>query len=73
MTFKEYLAGRKPRNDSQGDFVRLALRDQDMPAIESLRQLTSYLRGSVTLSDWIEPGSRVWADYAKAATRAENA
>jgi hypothetical protein len=71
MTFREYLAARKPRNDVQGDFVRLALRDDDMPAIQSLRQLTSYMRGSATLSDWIEPGSRLWADYAKAAIRAE--
>jgi hypothetical protein len=71
MTFKEYLAARRPRNDAQGDFVRLALRDENMPAIQSLRQLTSYLRSSATLSDWIEPGTRVWADYAKAAIRAE--
>ena len=67
MTFREYLAARKPRNDVQGDFVRLVLRDDDLPAIQSLRQLTSYMRGSATLSDWIEPGSRVWADYVKAA------
>jgi hypothetical protein len=71
MTFREYLAARRPRNDVQGDYVRLALLDKDMPAIQSLRQLTSYMRGSATLSDWIEPGSRVWADYAKAAIRAE--
>jgi len=71
MTFRGYLAARKPRNDIQGDFVRLALRDEEMPALQSLRQLTSYMGGSATLSDWIEPGSRVWADYAKAAIRAE--
>ena len=71
MTFREYLVARKPRNDLQGDFVRLVLRDGDMPSIQSLRQLTSYMRSSATLSDWIGPGSRVWADYAKAAIRAE--
>ena len=71
MTLREYLAARKPRNDNQGDFVRLVLRDEDMPAIQSLQQLTLYMRGGATLSDWIEPGSRVWADYARAAIRAE--
>ena len=35
MTFKEYLAARRPRNDVQGDFVRLVLRDDDLPAIQS--------------------------------------
>ena len=73
MTFREYLAARKPRNDFQGDFVRLVLRDDDMPAIQSLRQLTAYVRGSPTLSSWIEPGSRVWADYAKGSDQAEKA
>ena len=72
MTFSEYLAVRKPRNDLQGDFVRLALRDENMHAIQSLPQLKSYMRGSATLSDWIEPGRRVWADYVKAVVRAEN-
>ena len=63
MTFNEYLAGRKPTNDTRGDFVRLAQRDEFMPEISSLRQLSAYVRASAALSGWIEPASRVWRDY----------
>ena len=39
MTFKEYLAGRKPRFDARGDFTRLALADVLMPDVQSWIEL----------------------------------
>jgi hypothetical protein len=70
-TFRQYLAARKPRNDSPGAFVPLALRDHDMPAIQSLRQLKAYVSGRAALSPFFEPASQVWAEYAGAASKAE--
>lgn len=73
MTFREYLAARKSVSDSRGDFVRLALRDGDLPDIQSLRQLTAYMRGNGALSDLIEPASLFWAAYANAEIKRDNA
>lgn len=70
-TFNQFLAARKSKSDRQGDFVRLALRDKDFPAIHSLQQLTAYVRGSTTLSEWSEPATLVWIEYARAAAKAD--
>lgn len=62
VTFKDYLAGRKTGYDAQGDFVRLAMSDPDLPDITSLEELTAYIerRGGFHA---VEAGRAVWEDY----------
>jgi len=71
MDFREYLSQRKPKYDPEGDFVRLSLRDHDLPDIHSLRQLTGYMSERTALESLIGPARKVWADYVKLAKRQE--
>lgn len=71
MTFREYLAYRKPTNDRLGDFVRLALREDAMPDISSSQELLSFVRASRTLAEWTEEAALAWIAYKVLVNRTE--
>ncbi len=60
MTFREFLAGRKPSFDVRGDFTRLALADSAMPDARSWIELRYYLEGRGTPQGQIEAGESLW-------------
>ena len=63
MTFKEYLANRVARENPQGDFVRDARADRQLPDVATWPELHSYLRSIRAGSETIEAGRLVWQSY----------
>ncbi len=68
MTFKEYIAARKPTSDSAGDLARLASWDS-FPDMSTVKELEAYVIahfGTGSLSDAVPD---LWKTYASAAKR----
>jgi hypothetical protein len=63
MTFKEYIEKRPPKYDAQGDFVRMAKSNGDLPDVTSWRELKSHMEKSGTPSQVLEAGEAVWSKY----------
>ncbi len=63
MTFKEYIRKRPPKYDVQGDFVRMAKANSELPDVTSWRELKAHMEKSGTPSHVIEAGELVWSKY----------
>ncbi len=66
MTFRKFLASRKPRYDAPGDFMRMAQSHEDLPEVTTWSQLRAYMEAKGTPPRVLEAGEDVWADYHKA-------
>lgn len=63
MTFKEYLSERKAGHDAAGDFVRLAIADQNMPDVTSWVELAAFMKPRQDSFDAIEVAKTIWKEY----------
>ena len=73
MTFKEYIEKRPPKYDAQGDFVRMAKSNGDLPDVTSWRELKSHMERSGAPSHVIAAGELVWSKYIAAVKYAQRA
>ncbi len=71
--FTEYLAHLKPTHDAQGDFVRLARADHEMPAVESWAELEAHLVRSKATYAMLDTAKEVWSKYQKALKKDQSA
>lgn len=69
MSFKEYLAQRKPRHDAEGDFVRLALADPTFPDVSSWGEIEAHLVSSKATYPMINAARDVWDKHQKVESR----
>lgn len=70
MTFKAFLERRKTAYDAEGDFVRLALADPDLPDAANWNEFRLYFLQRHKLEGVADAGERVWKEY-QAAKRKE--
>ncbi len=63
MTFKDYLGLRRAGFDAEGDFMRLAKADPDLPEVTSWTELHAYMEARGTPALVLAAGPDVWADY----------
>ncbi|MBC2669652.1 hypothetical protein ACFOON_05850 [Novosphingobium piscinae] len=73
MTFKEYLSQRRSTHTPQGDFVRDALSDKDLPNVTSWAELRAYLTRKSKMrgnDDLLDAAHSVWAAYRAKLARA---
>ena len=73
MTFKEYINKRPPTYDEQGDFVRLAKANGDLPDVTSWKELKAHMEQSGAPSHVIAAGELVWSKYIAAVKYAQRA
>jgi hypothetical protein len=63
MTFKEYINKRPERADVQGDFMRLAKANSDLPEVTSWGELKAHMARSGAPLHVVDAGERVWSNY----------
>ncbi len=63
MTFKEYLAKRRVRDNIQGDFVKEARSDGQLPDVTTWAELRSYLEGLAVYHGALQAAYLVWTAY----------
>ncbi len=63
LTFKEYLAKRRVKENIQGDFVKEARCDPQLPDVTSWAELKPYLERSGVYRSALQAASLVWTAY----------
>lgn len=63
MPFKEYLTRLRPTHDAQGDFVRLAKADQELPDVKSWAELEAHLVSRKATYLMLDSAREVWSKY----------
>ena len=63
MTFKEFLLSRRASHDAQGDFVRLALSDPNLPDVTEWQLLRPYFIDRHGSEGIFEAGGDVWKEF----------
>jgi hypothetical protein len=71
MKFLQVLQGLKARNDSRGDFVRVAINAVNLPDAVSWSQVAQFMHERGEPSTVIWAGEQLWRDYQKASTKAD--
>ena len=71
MLFKEYLATLRSTYDAQGDFVRLARVDADMPDVTAWSELETHLISRNASYAMQEAARNVWDNYERALKKAQ--
>jgi len=66
MTFRDFLSTQRAKFDPEGDFIRLALRDPDLPAFTSFEELRKYVAGNPALAGFDEPCRALSVTYVRA-------
>ncbi|QPQ55096.1 hypothetical protein IC614_00245 [Allosphingosinicella flava] len=63
MSFRDYISNRQARGNPQGDFVRDAKLDPNLPDVESWAQLRAYLERNRACDGAIDAARSVWGSY----------
>ena len=73
MTFKGFLQGRKSAYDAEGDFVRLALADPNLPNADSWSEFRLYFLHRHKHEGVTDAGAHVWKEYQTAQRKEDRA
>jgi len=63
MTFKEFLANRRPHFNARSDFTRLANVDPDFPDATTLGDVQSYIQANYGNEMIWHAAAGVWEEY----------